>query len=387
MYIMVRVENVGDKDMKITVICDVYGYNNNGTTLASRNLVNALTSKGHTVSVVSGDAKPSGKERVCVLPPLRLGPLVNTLLKKNEVVWCKPDKNILEQTIKDADVVHLALPFICEWKAVKIAKKYNKIITASFHCQAENCTAHFGVFQGKLMNKLLYKLFYHKVYKHCQVIHYPTEFIRDTFESSIKKRLPSVVVSNGVNADFFEKRERVQTDKFTILCSGRYSKEKSQGDLIKAVAHSKHKDNIRIILAGCGPRYAQYKKLAEKFGVDCQFGFFSRQQLIEKMYSSNLYVHTSVAEIEAIACMEAIVTGLVPIICNSKQSATRFFAVDDNNLFGKHKYLELRNRIDYFYETPTAIKEYEKLYESKKNTFKLEDCMDKMERMFQEVAK
>ena len=41
--------------MKITIICDVLGRENNGTTIAAMNLIRSLKSKGHDVTVVCPD--------------------------------------------------------------------------------------------------------------------------------------------------------------------------------------------------------------------------------------------------------------------------------------------------------------------------------------------
>ena len=52
--------------MKITMICDVLGEANNGTTLAALNLITHLRSKGHDLTVVSPDADRSGHGFVTV---------------------------------------------------------------------------------------------------------------------------------------------------------------------------------------------------------------------------------------------------------------------------------------------------------------------------------
>ena len=84
--------------------------------------------------------------------------------------------------------------------------------------------------------------------------------------------------------------------------------------LIKAVAKSKYKDKIHLILAGEGPKRRHYKKLVKKNGIDCEMRFFDHDELKEVLNAADLYVHTAYVELESIACLEAIVTGLVPII-------------------------------------------------------------------------
>jgi len=42
--------------MKVTIVCDVLGTENNGTTIAAMNLVRSLRSRGHEVKIVCPDA-------------------------------------------------------------------------------------------------------------------------------------------------------------------------------------------------------------------------------------------------------------------------------------------------------------------------------------------
>ena len=46
--------------MIITIVCDVLGEENNGTTLAAMNLIRALRAKGHTVTILCPDAQKQG---------------------------------------------------------------------------------------------------------------------------------------------------------------------------------------------------------------------------------------------------------------------------------------------------------------------------------------
>lgn len=380
--------------MNVTIICDVLGVPNNGTSVAAYNLINHLKSQGHNVTVVCCDADKKGESGYKIVPTMKLGPIANAALARNEVVPAKADPAILEEAIKDADVVHLLMPFPLSWKAVKICEKYGIPMTSSFHVQAENFTCHIGMMKSAFATKEVYKYFYRKVYSHCTYTHYPTEFIKQDFEGNIKKHVPSKVISNGVSEYFFEpapaeavERQRAKNkDKFTIVVVGRYSSEKAQQVLIKAVAKSKYKDKIHLILAGEGPKRRRYKKLVKKNGVDCEMRFFDHDELKEVLNAADLYVHTAYVELESIACLEAIVTGLVPIICNSKRSAARFFARDDRCLYQKWNSEDLKNKIEYFMENPQELEACRKKYKTQANVSRLGECMNKMEQMLEEAA-
>lgn len=380
--------------MNVTIICDVLGVPNNGTSVAAYNLIDHLKAQGHNVTVVCCDADKEGESGYKIVPTMKLGPIVNAALARNEVVPAKADSAILEDAIKGADVVHLLMPFPLSWKAVKICEKYGIPMTSSFHVQAENFTCHIGMMKSAFATKEVYKYFYKKVYSHCAYTHYPTEFIKQDFEGNIKKHVPSKVISNGVSEFFFEpapveaieKQKAKNKDKFTIVVVGRYSSEKAQQVLIKAVAKSKYKDKIHLILAGEGPKRRHYKKLVKKNGVDCEMRFFDHEELKEVLNAADLYVHTAYVELESIACLEAIVTGLVPIICNSKRSAARFFAQDDRCLYQKWDSEDLKNKIEYFMENPKELDACRKKYKTQANVSRLAECMNKMEQMLEEAA-
>ena len=373
--------------MKITIICDVLGEVNNGTILATTNLINYLRRKGHKVTVVSPDQSTEGMEDYLVVPTLNLGKALNKVVSRNGVTLAKTDKDLLVKSMEDADVVHIQMPLILGSVSARIANDMGKLLTASFHCQAENVTAHFGLMNSPKANKLVYRKFYKYVYQYCDRVHYPTKFIKDLFESSVGKETNARVISNGVNEMFFNKCENLKkNDKFTIVCSGRYSKEKAQWQLIDAIGKSKHKDEIKLILAGNGPNKAKLQKRASAVGIDCQFSFFKREDMIAMLQSADLYVHSALIEIEAIACMEAIVCGLVPIICNSKRSATTAFALDERNLFEPKNIDELANKIDYFMDNRDVLENYKERYKDVSKHFALEHCMEQMEKMFIELV-
>lgn len=363
------------------MVCDVLGEKNNGTTLAAWNLIDHLKSRGHEVGVVCCDQAKKGVDGFYVAPALNLGKLLNKIVEANGVTLAKADDEILERAISTADVVHLLIPFALARRALTIAKRLGKPVTASFHCQAENVTAHVFLMNCGFANKLVYKNFYKSVFSRCDVVHYPTEFIRDLFEKETGKT-NSVVISNGVNKTFFAEREGVRiSDKFTIVCSGRYSKEKAQSLLIKAVAESGIKDKIKVAFAGDGPYKNSLKKLAAKLGVDAEFRFFGRDELIDMLRGADLYVHTATIEIEAIACLEAIVCGLVPVINNSPRSATKGFALDANNLFKNGDYKDLAKKIRFWFENASLKEEYKSRYKSIISAFDQENCMIEMEKM------
>ena len=239
-------------------------------------------------------------------------------------------------------------------------------------------------------NKIVYRNFYKHVYQYVDAIHYPTDFIRREFEQQVHKTTNAYVISNGVNAIYtkraVEKPEELK-DKFVILFIGRYSKEKTHKYLIKAVSQSRYCDRIQLIFAGAGPLEEKLIHLSDEYKINRPImKFFSREALVDVINYSDLYCHPAQIEIEAIACLEAISCGTVPVINNSPLSATREFAICPENLFAENDSVDLAAKIDYWIEHGAEKEACAKKYLDYTVKFNQAACMDAMEQMLLEVT-
>lgn len=370
--------------MTITVVCDVLGAENNGTTIAAMNLIRFLKSQGHTVRILCGDEDKKGQDGYYVVPNYNLGKLLNAFVKKVGVKLARPVKSIIEEVLDGTDLVHIMVPLALGLATVKIAKEKGLPITAGFHMQAENLTSYLKVNKIKPINHMVYKYIYRKMYRYVDAIHYPTQFIRDVFESNIHKTTNGYVISNGVHS-YVQKRDIAKPeeykDKIVLLMIGRFAREKSQDTLLKAVRYSKYSHNLQIILAGQGNKEKYYKKLAKKCPIPPVMKFFGREEVIDVINYSDMYVHTAEAELEGIACLEAICCGKLTIVSNSRLSATKGFAVDDRCVFKNRNPKDLARVIDYFIEHPEVKAEIEERYLNSAICYAQEDCMKRMEQM------
>ena len=369
--------------MTVTVVCDVLGKENNGTTIAAMNLIRSLREKGHTVRVVCSDKARAGTQDFYVVPTLNLGP-INGYVAKNGVSLAKPERCILEAALDGTDVVHVMMPFSLGAAAAKLAHRQGIPLTAGFHCQAENFTGHIFLKDQPLANRLTYHAFYHRLYRWCDCVHYPTQFICDTFEAVVGPT-PHRIISNGVHARFHpktvEKLERWQ-GRYVVLFTGRYSPEKSHSVLLDAAARSRHRDELQLVFAGAGPKREALLKQAGSLGIQPPvMEFFDRETLVDIINCADLYVHPAEIEIEAIACLEAIACGKVPLIANSPRSATRYFALSERNLFQYNDPRDLAERMDWWLEHPAERAACSQAYLGYAAQFDFQTCMDQMEQM------
>ena len=369
--------------MKITLVADVYGEGNNGTSITAKRLVENLKNRGHEVKVIS-----AASESDFVLPERKIPVFQNYINKQNGVAFADVDEEKLREGIAGSDVVHILLPFRVGREGMKIARELHIPYTTAFHCQPENITSHIGMKNWTYLNKKFYKKFLKQFYKDVEFIHCPSQFIADELtKNGYKAR--KYVISNGVipkiHPEPTEKPKQYK-DKICILCIGRHSKEKRHDLLINAANKSKYRDKIQLFFAGNGPLKDKLVKMGEKLPLKPRIEFFDFEELQQILNYADLYVHPSDIEIEAISCIEAFTCGRVPVISNSKRSATKQFALTENNLFEVGNAQSLADKIDYWIEHPEEKEELSKKYIEYAKQFSIDKCVDKMEQMFKDAV-
>ena len=369
--------------MKILLVIDQFNSENNGTTISTVRFAKALHSNGHDVRILT-TGKSSANNYIV---PERKLPVASLLAKRQGLTFGKPVKSILTEAINDCDIVHFLMPFKLSISGLKIAKKLGKPYTAAFHVQAENVTYNIGMGDCKCATSFVYSYFKNRFYKNVTHIHCPSNFIATELRRN-KYKGKLHVVSNGVDKKFMpgpDTRPEELKDKIIISMVGRLSSEKRQDVLINAVWHSKYRDKIQLVFAGNGPKANHYHAISQKLPIKPVFGFYQQPELIKILQYSDLYVHSADVEIEAIACIEAISCGLVPIISNSPMSATKQFALDEKSLFQAGNARDLAKKIDYFIEHDDEKIELSKKYIGSSKKFLLENCIKQIENMFEEA--
>ncbi len=371
------------------MVIDLFGDKNNGTTVTAMRTAHLLKEFGNEVRIIAyipENADADDLKDYKILRCYRVSlPIFDWIVVANGFTFADCDEKEMAEFIKGSDVVHVMLPFVLEAKARKIAKILSIPVTSAYHLQPDSVSynMHMGHFQP--LNALIYHFFDRWLYRYTRTVHTPSEtmrclMIQHHYHSDIH------AISNGVSPYFepesHEKPEELK-DKFLILMVGRLSGEKRQDIIIRAIGKSKYNEKIQLILCGQGPNKKHLEKLAAKYLKNPPiFRFCSQRQLKEVINYSDLYIHASDIESEAIACVEAFACGKVPVISDSRFSATNHFALDERSLFRAGDHNSLQQRIDYFIEHPEAIQElsakyveYSKEFDIVKKAKALEEMM------------
>ena len=365
--------------MNIVFVIDTYDLKTNGTVITACRFVENLRKHGHNVKVVGTGAE--GED--CYNMPERYIPIVTEVARKQKIRFSKADLNILMEAFNGADIIHFFLPFKLEKVGKKLADKMGIPSTAAFHLQPENVLYNAGLKWSRGAASILYSAFKNRFYKKFRHIHCPSNFIANELKKH-KYKAKLHVISNGVDNTFIPAPPREDDGFINILMVGRYATEKRQDVLINAINLSKYREKIRLTLAGQGPKEKKLRKLAEKLPNPVSFGFLDQGSLQNTIHNTDIYVHAADIEIEAIACIEAFACGIVPIISDSKKSATPQFALDERSLFKAGSAKSLAGKIDYWIENKEErLKMSEKYIESGK-TFNIDFSINKAEEMFKE---
>lgn len=345
------------REMKITMVIDLYGDKNNGTTVTGMRTCERLLSLGHEVNVIAYVPEDIKGNEIKGVKLLRCNkavvPVFESLIESQGFTFGKIDEKMIADFIKDSDVVHVMFPFPLEQKVRRVAKVMGIPITSAYHLQPENITYTAYLGKSKLVNGIVYRLFYNWLYRYTRTIHTPSQTMKEEMlEHKYKGDIHAI--SNGCT-DFMHQidveKPTEYKDKYIITMVGRLSREKRQDLIIKAIGKSKYNDKIQLILCGQGPVKSKYERLSKKYlknTIDIKF--VNQEELRKILNYTDLYVHSSDVESEAIACIEAFACGTVPVISDSPYTATRHFALDDKCLFKAGNYKSLRERIEFFIE-------------------------------------
>ncbi|NJP40167.1 glycosyltransferase family 4 protein [Oscillospiraceae bacterium HV4-5-C5C] len=382
--------------MHIVFVVDMYDVQKNGTTMTARRMAEALARRGHEVRVIYA----ASSDQDCIRPqagdPVRLFsvrqlkvPVLYQFMKAQHVTMGRPDEAVIRQALSGADVVHLFLPFPLEKQALRVAKELKIPVTAAFHLQPENVSYNIGLGRSKSFNRAIYNYFNRYLYQYVSRVHCPSEFIaRQLVAHQYKARL--YVVSNGVPDQFkpaiLPHPEPEAGAEIPVIMVGRLSPEKNQALLLKAVLKSRFAKQIRVTLAGQGPDEAKLRRLGSRLPLAPEIGYYTQLELLQKLQTSILYIHTASAEIEAIACLEAVACGLVPLISNSDQSATPQFALDERSLFMPDSVDDLAQKLDYWLEHPGERQRMEQQYAKSAQAYRLDKVTAKLEQMLTEAV-
>ena len=329
---------------RIAMVIDPWYHPFNGTVVSTRRFVGALSDR-FDFRILLAQAPGESIEEHCVgFARLRI-PGINFILDRMKAPLGLPNRQKLQQVIKEADLLHVQFPFFLGHGAIAEAKRQNKPVVMSFHVQPENILNNLGL-SSRWLTNLLYRFFIWRFYRRADCVIAPSLFAANLLRDAGLTR-PITVLSNGVTESFFLAPTPVnQMPPFHVVSVGRLAKEKRQAQLIQAVAASPFKNDIRLTMAGTGPQQESLVRLAAALGVDAEIGRVSDERLKTLYQTADVFVQTSAVELEGMSVLEAMAAGCPVLINQSTTSAVPEFVTAPEATYAMNDEQDLRRKLD-----------------------------------------
>jgi 1,2-diacylglycerol 3-alpha-glucosyltransferase len=341
-----------ERRLRVAFVVDTINGRLGGGVTIARNVVERLRDR-HDVRVVACDADGPDDIRLAGFQlPFRA-------MRLMEFVMARPDRRRLEAAFADVDVVHLQFPFWLSFAALRAARRVGRPVVSAFHVQPENMLYNVGI-RWNWLNRWLYRQWVNRLYGRTDAVVCPTRFAERKLRD-YGLRAPTFVVSNGAPPDLAAGmtgppvREDQYSGFFVILAAGRFAAEKRQDVLIEAVRRSRHRDRIKLVLAGAGPLEAKLRRKAQALPNGAEIGFLPRPRLANLFATADLFVHCGEVELEGIAVIEAMSMGLPVVVAQSAESAASEFALDEDFRFPAGDGAALAQRIDALIDDPPRL--------------------------------
>ena len=167
--------------MNILLVIDQFDAANNGTTISAKRFATHLREHGNEVRVVSTGQATEDKY---VVADYQMH-IAADLIRKQGFTFAKPERAVLDEAIRWADVVHFMMPFALSVEGLRICEELHVPHTAAFHVQPENITSSIGLKDAPLINSSIYLLFRDVFYNHFTHIHCPSEFIANQLRKTV----------------------------------------------------------------------------------------------------------------------------------------------------------------------------------------------------------
>lgn len=391
----------------------------NGLSASARRTITLLRERGHDVRVLSSGT--AEQAQACnfttpefTLPAMRF-PLADAIISAQGYAFAKPKRKVIKQAVAWADVVHLEEPFGLQARTAHAAKRAGKPVLATYHIHPENITATIHLDGVWPLNVLLLASWRRRIYALAQVVQCPSDSVHQRLQRwGLEDKL--VTISNGVGlapskpaagtkteccAPDGRQVETKQTpgeaqpegeQVYRLLVVGRFSREKDQSTILKAMRHSRYASQIQLVFAGRGPTEKSLRRAASHLVHDGvlkhapSFNFFDAAGLDTQAEQADLYIHAAFIEVEGLSCLEVLRHGVVPVIAHSPLTATSQFALDAHSRFKARDPKALARAIDYWLSDNDRRQTEAQKYLNIGAHYDINDCVSRLELVYRKLA-
>ena len=354
-----------------------------GGVISARRFIAALR-EHHQVTVIAGG--PSGEGRVG-LPRFTVPPF-SRVMREMGFIFAWPSRAALEPVLRQVDLLHVQFPFWLGIRAAAIARRVGTPVVAASHLLPENMMHNIGLRSERLMD-WTWRFFIWALYGRADHLVCPTAFGLEELRRH-GLTVPATVISNGIPPQFHPgpaERPARDRDRFLVLTVSRLATEKRIDVILEAVRRCRHAARIQLVVCGHGPEESRLRQLAAALPVPAEFRVVDEDDMPALMRSADLLVHAADVELEGMALLEALGTGLPALIAKAPKSAASTLAIGDEFRFPAGDAGELARRIDGLIEHPERLAAGRQASLAVAEGLRLEASVAKLEAVYQRVAR
>ena len=313
--------------MKILISTDTYPPHTNGASYFTGRLAHQLKARGHEVLVIgpstSFSTEYSERNGIRVFGVRTFALPGSLMVHKFRSALPFGDKKKIERAIKDfnPDIVHFQGHFFISKKVFKIVKKNKIPKIGTNHFMPDNLThyLHLPKKIEKKINDFMWKDF-RNVFNHLDMVTSPTRTAAHLVKvNGFSKDVHAI--SCGIDLVRFHpsKKDEALRKKYNLpdvpllFYVGRVDKEKNLDFVLKAVAQVPDTIQFHFALGGNGVEKKKLEALVKKLGLSDRvtfLGFIPDEDLPGVYATSAAFINAGTAELQCIAMMEAMASGL-----------------------------------------------------------------------------
>lgn len=385
--------------MKILFATQTYGSQTNGQSVFVTHLAEGLAKNGHKVMVLMPSDRITSYQEIIKNVSIQLIHAVPLAPYYPDVHIAFLPNPVSEHRIDEfqPDLVHIQDHYPLCRGVLDAALERDIPVVATNHFLPDNIIQNVPLFRlyHNLFNDVLWRMLL-QTYNQVEVVTAPTETAADILRRQ-NIQVPVKAITCGVNLHFFkpdpdvdktQMRQKYGLDpKATIfMYVGRLDQEKRIDSLVKAF-HQLDQEDIQLAITGKGNFSNDLQQMVKKLDLENKViftGFVPEDDLPGLLNSVNVFAMPSDAELQSIATLEAMGTGL-PVLAADAQALPELvkhgvngYLFEPGNVADAAKYIQkfIENRDQWKsmsnasleivqpHHLPNMVKKYTQLYQS-----------------------
>ena len=320
--------------MKVLLANDTYPPQLNGAAVTTQRLAKGLSEKGHSVAVVAPSMAYRDEvhdDPVC--PDVKVHRVKSFTTKP-----IHPDFRVvsvarigakLERIFRDfePDIVHIQNHFILGKGCIKLSRKLGVPIVGTNHFMPENVLSYIPKPLRPMSASMMWKECT-KVYNRLDRVIAPSQAGLDLLVNA-GLAVPARVISNGIDLrrhsqspppdDLYDKYG-IRQGVPTFIVVGRLERDKKADVAIRATMAVAASRELQTVIVGKGKDQGEFWELSKRLGAEGKViftGYVPDEDLGGLYNLADVYIGPGAAELQGLAVMEAMATGLPVLAANA----------------------------------------------------------------------